>query len=62
MPDNGPRLLMGLIILFLGVFFTKWVIKPKEFRVQYQKLENSELVTEYTPGLEDVGLDSDVTA
>jgi len=40
----------------------KWVAKPKEFRVQYQKLKSSELVTEYTPGLEDAGLDSDVTA
>ena len=39
----------------------KWVKKPKEFRVAYQKMENSELVTEYTPGLEDAGLDSDVT-
>ena len=40
----------------------QWVRKPKEFRVRYQKMENSELVTEYSPGLEDAGLDSDVTA
>lgn len=40
----------------------KWVVKPKQFRVQYQKMVNSELVTEYTPGLEEPGLDSDVTA
>ena len=40
----------------------KWVNKPKEFRVRYQKMENSELVTEYSPGLDDAGLDSDVTA
>ena len=40
----------------------KWVKKPKELRVQYQKMENSELVTDFSPGLEDPGLDSDVTA
>ena len=40
----------------------KWVVKPKQFRVRYQKMENSELVTEYSPGLDDAGLDSDVTA
>ena len=38
-----------------------WVIKPKGFRVRFQKLVEGELVTEYSPGLEDATLDSDVT-
>lgn len=39
-----------------------WVVKPKGFRVRYQKHVGSKLVTEYSPGLEDATLDSDVTA
>ena len=38
-----------------------WIQKPKGFRVKYQKLVNSELVIEYTPGQEDSSLNSDVT-
>jgi hypothetical protein len=38
-----------------------WIQKPKGFRVKYQKLVDSELVTEYSPGLDDEPLDSDVT-
>jgi len=30
---NGPRMLIGLIILFLGVFFTKWLIKKLNTRL-----------------------------
>jgi len=39
-----------------------WVVKPSEFRVKYEKNVDSKLVTEYSPGLEDAALDSDVTA
>lgn len=39
-----------------------WIFKPKGLRVKYQRLINSELVTEYSPGLEDTPMDSDVTA
>ncbi len=38
-----------------------WVPKPKGFRVRFQQLVDGELVTEYSPGLEDATLDSDVT-
>jgi hypothetical protein len=37
-----------------------WVVKPKGFRVRYQKFVDSELVTEYSPGLEENPQDSDV--
>lgn len=39
----------------------KWIQKPKGFRVKYQKLVNSDLVTEYSPGQEETSMDSDVT-
>ena len=39
----------------------QWIVKPKQFRVKYQQLEDSELVTHYSPGMETAGLDSDVT-
>lgn len=38
-----------------------WIIKPKGFRVRFQQLVEGELVTGYSPGLEDKPLDSDVT-
>lgn len=38
-----------------------WIIKPKGFRVRFQQLVEGELVTTYSPGLEDKPLDSDVT-
>ena len=38
-----------------------WIIKPKGYRVRFQQLVEGELVTEYSPGLEDKPLDSDVT-
>jgi hypothetical protein len=39
----------------------QWIVKPKQFRVKYQQLVNSELVTQYSPGMDNSGLDSDVT-
>jgi len=39
-----------------------WVKKPKGFRVHFQKQENSEWVTEYSPGEQENALDSDVVA
>ena len=38
-----------------------WISKPKGFRVRFQQLVEGELVTKYSPGLEDLHLDSDVT-
>jgi hypothetical protein len=46
----------------LKVIEKGWIIKPKGYRVKYQKLVNSELITEYSPDLEDKPLDSDVVA
>ena len=39
-----------------------WGQKPKGFRVHFQKMVNSEWVTDYTPGEEEGPLDSDVVA
>jgi hypothetical protein len=39
-----------------------WIIKPKGYRVKYQKIAGSELITEYSPELEDEPLESDVVA
>ena len=39
----------------------QWIVKPNQFRVKYQQLVNSELVTQYSPGMDNAGLDSDVT-
>jgi hypothetical protein len=50
------KLAKGLKIISEG-----WIIKPKGFRVRFQQLVDGELVTEYSPGLEDKPLDSDVT-
>ena len=50
------KLVQGLKVIEKG-----WVAKPKGFRVRYQKLVDSKLVTEYSPRLEDAVLDSDVT-
>ena len=50
------KLAQGLKVIEKG-----WVAKPKGFRVRYQKLVDSKLVTEYSPRLEDADLDSDVT-
>ncbi|MCK5099608.1 MAG: hypothetical protein KAR45_15980, partial [Desulfobacteraceae bacterium] len=38
-----------------------WIQKPKGFRVRFQQFVDDELVTGYSPGLEDKPLDSDVT-
>jgi hypothetical protein len=46
----------------LKVIERGWIIKPKGYRVKYQKLVNSELITDYSPDLEDKPLDSDVVA
>ena len=45
----------------LKVIEKGWIVKPKGFRVRYQKRVDAELVTEYSPRLEDAALDSDVT-
>ena len=46
----------------LKVIDDGWVKKPKGFRVHFQKKENSEWVTEYSPGEKENPLDSDVVA
>ena len=46
----------------LEVINKGWIIKPKGYRVKYQKLINSELITEYSPDLKDNPMDSDVVA
>ena len=50
------KLAQGLKVIEKG-----WIVKPKGFRVRYQKRVDSEIVTEYSPRLEDAVLDSDVT-
>ena len=50
------KLAQGIKVIGKG-----WVVKPKAFRVRYQKLVDSKIVTEYSPRLEDAALDSDVT-
>ncbi len=39
----------------------QWIVKPKQFRVKYQQLVDSELVIQYSPEMTTAGLDSDVT-
>ena len=39
-----------------------WVRKPKGFRVHFQKMVNSEWITDFAPGEEEKPLDSDVVA
>jgi hypothetical protein len=46
----------------LEVIKKGWIVKPKGFRIKYQKLVDSELITEYSPTLEDGPLDSDIVA
>ena len=46
----------------LKVIDKGWIRKPKGFRVHYQRQTERGLETEYTPGLEDAPLDSDVAA
>jgi len=46
----------------LKVIDKGWVRKPKGFRVHFQKMVNSELITDYVPGEDESPLDSDVTA
>jgi len=38
-----------------------WIAKPKGFRVKYEKLVGTECITEYSPGLDENPMDSDVT-
>lgn len=45
----------------LKLIDNKWVRKAKGYRVRYQKMVGSELVTEFCPGEDDKALDSDVT-
>jgi len=46
----------------LKIIDESWVRKPKGFRVHFQRLVNSELVTDYVPGEDESPLDSDVVA
>ena len=46
----------------LKVIDDGWVKKPEGFRVHFQKQEDSEWVTEYSPGEKQKALDSDVAA
>ena len=50
------KLAEGLKVIEKG-----WIVKPKGFRVRYQKRVDSQIVTEYSPRIEDAALDSDVT-
>lgn len=38
-----------------------WIVKPKGFRVRFQKMTDGQWVTSYSPPLEGSPLDSDVT-
>ncbi|MCG8683497.1 MAG: hypothetical protein MI892_01365 [Desulfobacterales bacterium] len=38
-----------------------WIVKPKGFRVRFQQMTDGDLVTGYSPPMEDKHLDSDVT-
>lgn len=40
----------------------RWITKPLGFRVRFQKKIDDTLVTEYSPGISDTLLDSDVVA
>ena len=46
----------------LKVIDEGWVRKHKGFRVHYQRQTNDQVETEYTPGIDDDALDSDVAA
>ncbi len=46
----------------LKIIDAGWVRKPQGFRVHFQKWDDSEIVTDYVPGLDDSPLDSDVVA
>ncbi len=46
----------------LKVIDDGWVRKPEGFRVHFQKQEDAEWVTEYSPGEKQKALDSDVVA
>ncbi|MFO7740255.1 MAG: hypothetical protein R6V46_17370 [Desulfatiglandaceae bacterium] len=46
----------------LKVIDAGWVRKPKGFRVHFQKMVGSELITDYVPGEDEAPLDSDVVA
>jgi len=50
------KLAKGMALIAQG-----WVEKPKGFRVKYQQMTEGELVTGYSPRMEDNSLDSDVT-
>ena len=46
----------------LKVIDEGWVQKDKGYRVRYQRQTDGGIETEYTPGLDDTPLDSDVSA
>lgn len=46
----------------LEVIDVGWVKKDKGYRVRYQRQTDGGVETEYTPGLDDAPLDSDVSA
>ena len=46
----------------LEVIKKGWIIKPKGYRVKYQRLVDSEVIAEYSPGLDEAPMESDVVA
>jgi len=46
----------------LKVIDEGWIKKSKGFRVHYQRQTGDQVETEYTPGVDDAPLDSDVAA
>ena len=46
----------------LNVIDEGWVRKPKGFRVHFQKQVDSEMISDYCPGVDESPLDSDVAA
>ena len=46
----------------LKVIDEGWIKKPKGFRVHFQRQRDGQVETEFTPGIDDAPLDSDVAA
>jgi len=46
----------------LKIIGEQWIVKPKGFRVRFQKMVDSDLVTDYSPNLTASLLDSDIVA
>ncbi len=46
----------------MKVIAEQWIVKPRGFRVRFQKRVDSELITDYSPDLTAALLESDVVA